>query len=156
MRSCTNASIVCSVEELDFWRSLIQKAFERLEDRILKLQQEKKAAEEEMFVELEAFNILPSIIALRDDRDVSELTPDDPYVEMGKEIHIMESNQFLLKERCQNAWLKLQRLEDVRFKISQEIKNKKDTVDTDNRLLALNKLSTDISRKLEPLRNPRR
>lgn len=109
-----------------------------------------------MFVELEAFNILPTIIALRDDRDLSELTPDDPYIEMRKELHIMESNQFLLKERCQNAWIKLQRLEDVRFKILQELKNKKDTVDTDNRLLALNKLSTDVSLKLEPLRNPRR
>lgn len=144
------------MEELDLWRGLIQRSFERLEDKILNLQLEKKAAEEEMFVELEAFEILPKIMALRDARHMSELTPDDPYNEMRKELHIMESNQLLLKERCQNAWLKLQRLEDVRFKLAQELKNKKNTVDTDNRLLTLDRQSTDISLKLEPLRNPRR
>lgn len=144
------------MEELEFWRGLIQTTFERLEGKILNLQVEKKAAEEEMVVQLKSLDVLPKILALRDERYMTELTPDEAYLEMMKEQHILEANQLLLKERCQSAWLKLQRLEDVRFKILQELKNKKDTVDMDARLLAMNRFSTDISYKMEPLRNPRR
>lgn len=91
---------------------------------------------------------------MRDCRVGAELTYDEPDTEIRNELRVLENNQNLLAERCQNAWQKLTRLEEVRFIIGQEIENKVEAVDMDTVSLTLNRTSSGLSYKPDPMRNP--
>lgn len=91
---------------------------------------------------------------MRDCRLGAELTYDEPDTEIKNELAILENNQVLLADRCQKAWEKLTRLEEVRFNIGLEIENKVEAVDMDTVQLTLNRNSSGISYKPDPMRNP--
>ncbi|KAH8355209.1 hypothetical protein KR093_008304 [Drosophila rubida] len=151
----SNELLTKRIAELEHWRDLITKTFERLEREVVALQEEKKAVEEEINSQVEPLTIISKVMSIRDGREIPEITHDIPDTELLNELFILENNQRLLVDICQKAWQKLVRLEEVRFKIQQELKNKKDTEDTDSALLAMNRNSTNMSYKPDPLRNPR-
>lgn len=93
---------------------------------------------------------------MRDSRLGSEMTYDEPDNEVKNELMVLENNQRLLADRCQKAWEKLSRLEDIRYKIGMEIENKVEAVELDFLQLALDRYSSSLSYKPDPLRNPQR
>lgn len=140
---------------MDHWRDLIAKTFGRLELEIEALREEKKAAESELDSQIRPLSVISKVMSIRDGRLIPETTHDAPDTEIKNELYILENNQRLLVERCQKAWEKLLRLEEVRFKISRELANKRDTEDMESALVALDRNSANISLKPDPLRNPR-
>ncbi|XP_034476741.1 tektin-2-like [Drosophila innubila] len=143
------------IAELDHWRDLIAKTFGRLELEIEALREEKKAAESELDSQIRPLAVISKVMSIRDGRLIPETTHDAPDTEIKNELYILENNQRLLVDRCQKAWEKLLRLEQVRFKITRELANKQDTEDMDSALVALDRNSAKISYKTDPLRNPR-
>ncbi|KAL7738368.1 hypothetical protein ACLKA6_006686 [Drosophila palustris] len=148
-------ALVVRIAELDHWRELIAKTFGRLELEIEALREEKKAAESELDSQIRPLAVIAKVNSIRDGRLIPETTHDAPDTEIKNELYILENNQRLLKDRCQKAWEKLIRLEEVRFKIQRELANKQDTEDMDSALVALDRNSSNISFKPDPLRNPR-
>ncbi|KAH8398953.1 hypothetical protein KR222_001611 [Zaprionus bogoriensis] len=148
-------ALTTRVEELTLWWDLIRRAFERLENKALELEAERRAIEEELHMQMKPLSILSQILTARDSRLLSELTHDNADFELKNELYLLENNQRLLKEIGQHAWEKMRRLDIVCIKIRQELKNKKDTEIMEKELLALDKASPNITYKLEPLRNPR-
>lgn len=59
-------------------------------------------------------------------------------------------------DRCQASWEKLNRLQEVRFKLTLEIDNKEESVEIDKDQLTLDKNCANISFKLDALRTPKK
>jgi len=140
----------CSVVELNNWRQIILRTFERIVSEINALQEEKDITERELAALSSPIAVISEVLTMRDCRLGAELTYDEPDTEVKNELRILENNQRLLAERCQKAWSKLTRLEEVRFKIGLEIENKVEAVDLDTVQLALNRNSAGISYKPNP------
>lgn len=58
----------------------------------------------------------------------------------------------MLIERCQSTWEKINRLEEVRFKVNLDINDKGETVELDRDQLTLDKNCANISYKTDPTR----
>ncbi|KAM8713607.1 hypothetical protein ACLKA7_013859 [Drosophila subpalustris] len=151
----TNDALADRIVELNSWRQIIQRTYERIEVEIHALQEEKDITERELAALSGPIAVISEVLTNRDGRLGSELTYDEPDTEIKNELRILENNQRLLAERCQKAWAKLTRLEEVRFKISMEIESKVEAVDLDTVQLALNRNSAGISYKPDPMRNPK-
>lgn len=65
---------------------------------------------------------------------------------------MVESVKKLLVERCQKAWEKLNKLEEVKFKLHLEIDDKAEAIDIDKDQLTLDKNCANISFKPDSLR----
>ncbi|KAH8402138.1 hypothetical protein KR009_010007 [Drosophila setifemur] len=151
----TNEALTDRISELNRWRDIIAKTFERIEREIVMLQDEKNATERELEALAGPISVIAECLTMRDGRLGSEITYDEADTEIKNELAILENNQRLLSDRCQKAWEKLARLEEVRFKIGLEIENKVEAVELDNSQLALDRNSANISFKPDATRNPK-
>lgn len=91
------------------------------------------------------------MLSLRDNRIASELTYDKASFEIKNELDLLENNRRLLSELIQKAWEKLLHLEEVRFKVDQEVKNKLETIEIDSAQRSLDRNSSEISYKVEAI-----
>lgn len=66
----------------------------------------------------------------------------------------MESVKKLLIDRCQTSWEKLNRLEEVKFKLVLDINDKGETMEIDKEQLKLDRNCANISYKTDSLRIP--
>ncbi|XP_034650641.1 tektin-B1 [Drosophila subobscura] len=151
----TNEGLTDRISELNRWRDIIAKTFDRIEREIYMLQEEKNATERELETLTGPISVIAECLTMRDGRLGSEMTYDEADTEIKNELAILENNQRLLADRCQKAWEKLTRLEEVRFKIGMEIDNKLEAVELDNSQLALDRNAANISYKPDPTRNPK-
>lgn len=65
---------------------------------------------------------------------------------------MVENVKKILMDRCQAAWEKLNRLEEVRFKLKLDINDKTESLEIDKDQLTLDKNCANISFKIDPLR----
>jgi len=137
------------------WRKILSKALERLEDEMHTLHEEKFKTERVLDSLGGPIALIGEVLYMRDCRLGAELTYDEPDKEIKNELYVLENNQRLLSDRCQDAFEKLKRLEDLRLKLRMEIETKDETIDIDRKQLALNRSSTKISFKPDSQRNPR-
>nr|CBE66817.1 CG3085-PA [Drosophila ananassae] len=151
----TNEALTDRISELNRWKDIISKTFERIEREIDMLQEEKNATERELETLAGPISVIAECLTMRDGRLGSEITYDEADTEIKNELAILENNQRLLADRCQKAWEKLTRLEEVRFKIGMEIENKVEAVELDKSQLALDRNAANISYKPDPTRNPK-
>ncbi|KAH8398954.1 hypothetical protein KR222_001612 [Zaprionus bogoriensis] len=151
----TNEALQDRIIELNSWRDIILRTFQRIEAEISSLQEQKDITERELATLSGPIAVISEVLTMRDGRLGAELTYDEPDTEIKNELRILENNQRLLADRCQKAWEKLTRLEEVRFNIGMEIENKVEAVDLDTVQLALNRNSAGISYKPDPMRNPK-
>lgn len=140
---------------MERWRKILVSTFERVETEIQTLKREQYLTERELDALGPPICLVSEVLAMRDNRLGSELTYDEPDKEIKTELTIMMNNQRLLTERCQKAWEKFNRLDDLRSKMLLEIENKVDTIDIDMQQLALDNRSNKISYKMDPLRSPK-
>lgn len=62
----------------------------------------------------------------------------------------------MLTDRCQASWEKLNRLDEVRFKLMLELDNKNEAIAIDTDQLTLDKNCANISFKTDALRTPKK
>lgn len=68
----------------------------------------------------------------------------------------MEDIKKMLTDRCQASWEKLNRLDEVRFKLMLELDNKNEAIAIDTDQLTLDKNCANISFKTDALRTPKK
>lgn len=61
----------------------------------------------------------------------------------------------MLTEICQAAWEQINKLEELRICVAEDLDNKNNTICIDTKLLEMTKNSTNISLKPDPLRVPK-
>lgn len=64
---------------------------------------------------------------------------------------MLENLKQLLTEICQIAWEQLNKLEELRTNIAEDLENKNNTINIDTELLDMTKDSHNISLKPDPL-----
>jgi len=67
----------------------------------------------------------------------------------------LENLKNLLAEVCQNAWEKINKLEELEIDVAEDLEKKNNTINIDGELLEMTKDSNNISLKPHPLRVPK-
>ncbi|XP_064536145.1 tektin-2-like [Drosophila montana] len=150
----SNVALTDRILELTSWREIIAKTYERIENEIHALEQEKILTERDLDALSGPITVISEMLNKRDSRLGSEITYDEPDKEIKNELYVLENNQRLLSDRCRKAWEKLTRLADVRIKISMEVENKIEAVDLERKQRELDRNSTRISFKTDSMRYP--
>jgi len=78
------------------------------------------------------------------------------YVLLAQELGVIEHVKELFTDMCHNAWVQLNKLREVQFKLQLDIDNKKDAVAIDRGNLEMTKDSAGTSYMPDPLRKPKR
>jgi len=68
----------------------------------------------------------------------------------------LEKLKTSLAEICQNAWEKINQLEELQMNVIKDLENKNNTIEIDSKLLIMTKDSENISLKPDPLRAPKK
>lgn len=141
---------------MDNWRQIMQSCFERIVGEMNFLRQEKVRTETDLDALQLPFTVVTECLSMRDSRLQTELTQDDADIELKKELHVVESNQKMLRDQCQCAWDKLNQLTNVRSKIDIEIEHKTNAQECDTHQLGIDRFCANLTYKLDPLRNPKK
>ncbi|XP_078040896.1 tektin-B1 [Augochlora pura] len=150
-----NARLADRLTELSRWREVLQSFLDKLLSEIHLLKDEKADAEKELENINYPLQVTAQCISMRDCRRGTELTYDEADTELKKELCVIENVKHSLTQRIQAAWEKLNRLEEVRFKIALEVEDKDETIKIDKENLSLDRTCANISFKPNALRVPK-
>ncbi|XP_012284143.1 tektin-2 [Orussus abietinus] len=150
-----NARLSDRTTELSRWRELFEAHLEHLESEMRHLRNEKCETERELENLNLPLQVTAECISMRDCRRGTELTYDEPDIELKKELCILEGAKKLLTDRVQAAWEKLNRLEEVKFTLGLDLENKIEAINIDKGNLNLDVTCADISYKPNALRIPK-
>lgn len=142
--------------ELDGWRQAMQSCHDRLVGEMNFLRQEKMRTETDLDALQLPCAVTTDCLSMRDTRLHTELTQDDVDIELKRELHTVESNQKMLRDQCQCAWDKWNQLNDVRSKIDLEIEHKTSAHECDTNQLGIDRFCSQLTYKLDPLRDPKK
>lgn len=95
-------------------------------------------------------------LSMRDNRMHGELTQDDANVELKRELTIVESGVKTLADQCERAWEQLNRLNEVKMKLNVDLMHKHEARDCDNQQRFTNEVTSNVTFKTDPMRNPRK
>ncbi|KAL1502329.1 hypothetical protein ABEB36_007485 [Hypothenemus hampei] len=140
------------VTELDRWKELLEACLQRIDKEVRLLKDEKLETEQEIDSLNVPIEVISECISMRDNRLGAELTYDEGDTELKKELCVMENVKKILVERCQAVWEKLNKLNEVRFKLNLDINDKHEAIEIDKDQLTLDKNCANISFKTDPLR----
>ncbi|XP_060519916.1 tektin-2 [Cylas formicarius] len=147
-----DARLADRVTETDHWRQRLEACAARIDGEMALLADEKFSTEKQIDAMSIPFNVMSECISMRDNRLPAELTNDDADAELKKELCVAENRKRALIERCHAAWEKINKLNEVRFKLSVDIGDKREAIEIDANQLATHKNCAEISHKLDPLR----
>lgn len=150
-----NARLADRITELSRWKETIEACLDRVNREMNSLKDEKFSTERELDQLGIPLSVISECISMRDNRQGFELTYDEGDTELKKELCIVESVKRLLVERCQAAWEKINRLQEVRFKLQLDINDKSEALEIDKDQLTLDKNCANISYKIDPMRIPK-
>lgn len=141
------------VTELDRWIDVLRSCLRRVDDEIAALKDEKFSTEREIDALGIPLGVVSECISMRDNRLGAELTYDDADNELKRELSVIESVKKNFIDRCLSAWEKINKLNEVRFKLELDINDKTEAREIDQDQLTLNKNCANISHKTDSLRS---
>lgn len=147
---------ICSVQELDRWYAEIRLCLDRLLKEINSLRLQKSLTESVLDALSVRLSVATECLSMRDNRMYGELTQDDANVQLKQELANVESSIKTLADQCQRAWEQLNRLNDVKMKLNLELMHKNEARDCDNQQRFITELSSNITFKTDPTRNPKK
>ncbi|KAH1011294.1 tektin-2-like [Dendroctonus ponderosae] len=147
-----NVRLADRVTELDRWKEVLESCLQRIDKEVGLLKDEKYETEKEIDSLGIPLGVISECISMRDNRLGSELTYDEGDTELKKELCVVEGVKKMLIERCQAAWEKVNKLNEVRFKLNLDINDKHEAIEIDKDQLTLDKNCANISFKTDPLR----
>ncbi|XP_018575761.1 tektin-B1 [Anoplophora glabripennis] len=147
-----NVRLSDRILELDRWKQTLMALMDRINREMNLLKDEKFSTERELDALGIPLSVISECISMRDCRQGAELTYDDGDMELKKELCVVETVKKLLVERCQAVWEKLNKLEEVKFKLNLEINDKSEALEIDRDQLNLDKNCANITFKTDSLR----
>ncbi|XP_022177341.1 tektin-B1-like [Myzus persicae] len=151
----TNSKIFDRRIEIIRWKNLIELCYKNLQKEIKDLKIEKEKTEKFIeFLNLN-FTVTNHCLSIRDERGDADLCHDIASIELKKEQRTLEKLKNLLVKVCQNAWEKINKLEELEIYVAEDLDKKNNTINIDTELLKMTKDSNNISLKPHPLRVPK-
>ncbi|XP_043289923.1 tektin-2 [Venturia canescens] len=147
-----NTRLADRITEISRWHAILESLLKRIAFETGILRDEKADAEKNLEVLNIPLHITAQCISMRDCRRGTELTYDEPDKELKKELCVIENVRKLITESVQAAWQKLNRLEEVRFKVNLDLEDKVESIEIEKENLQLSRNSASISYKPDALR----
>lgn len=144
------------MQELDRWYAELRLCLDRLLKEINALRLQKTLTESALDALSIRLSVSTECLSMRDNRMHFELTQDDANVQLKQELAIVESSVKTLADQCQRAWEQLNRLNDVKMKLNLELMHKNEARDCDNQQRFMTELSSNVTFKTDPMRNPKK
>lgn len=119
------------------------------------MRDERAEAEKDLDSIQHPLKVAAECISMRDCRRGTELTYDEPDTELKKELTVIEGLKKTLTDKVQAAWEKLNRLEEIEFKVNLDLQDKVEAIEIDKDNCNLNRNSAIISYKPNALRIPK-
>ncbi|XP_015119462.1 tektin-2 [Diachasma alloeum] len=143
------------VKELKKWQEILEKLSSCLSSEMKQLRDEQSESERDLDnIEL-PLQVVAQCISMRDCRRGTELTYDEADTELKKELTVVEAVKKRLTEKIHAAWVKLNKLEEVKFQLNLDLDDKTETIAIDGDNLIMNRNSGGISYKPNALRIPK-
>lgn len=147
-----NVRLADRITELDRWRDSLTSAKQRINREMTSLRDEKFSTERELDTLGLTLTVILECISMRDCRQGSELTYDEGENELKKELCVAKGVKRMLMDRCQATWEKINKLEQVLFRLNLEINDKSEAIEIDKDQLTLDKNCANITFKTDALR----
>lgn len=144
------------MQELDRWYAELRLCLDRLLKEINSLRLQKSLTESAVDALSVRLSVGTECLSMRDNRMHGELTQDDANVELKRELTIVESSVKTLADQCERAWEQVNRLNEVKMKLNLELMHKNEARDCDNQQRFTNEVSSNVTFKTNPMRNPRK
>ncbi|XP_008558946.1 tektin-2 [Microplitis demolitor] len=153
--SLNNTRLDDRVKELSKWEETASKLLNELSLEKKRLRDERAEAEKDLDSIQHPLKVAAECISMRDCRRGTELTYDEPDTELKKELTVIEGLKKTLTDKVQAAWEKLNRLEEIEFKVNLDLQDKVEAIEIDKDNCNLNRNSAIISYKPNALRIPK-
>ncbi|KAG8311469.1 tektin 2 (testicular) [Homalodisca vitripennis] len=129
---------------------------EAVEKEIADLTTEKEITESEIENLNLNFTLANECLSMRDQRGGADLCRDEAETELKHELSTLESLKKMLTDKAQAAWEQMNRLEEVRFQLKQDLQDKDETLEICRNNLGMDKNCANTSFKPDPLRLPKK
>ncbi|KAL1129309.1 hypothetical protein AAG570_013838 [Ranatra chinensis] len=148
-----NARLTDRLIEVTKWRELLDNYRQLIDKEIADMKKEKEETEAEIeFLGL-SFTVVNECLTQRDQRSGADLCTDEAEIEIKHELRMLESLKELLTAKCQSAWEQLNSLDEIKFRIMQDLEDKDETIAIDQANLGMDKHGANISYKPNTLRS---
>ncbi|XP_054288147.1 tektin-2-like [Macrosteles quadrilineatus] len=149
-----NVRLADRITEVSRWRELIESCLKAIEKEIAELSSEKEITETEIERLNLNFTVVNECLSMRDQRGGADLCRDEGEAELKHELSTLESLKKMLTDKAAAAWEQINRLEEVRFQLQQDLLDKDEALEICRNSLGLDKNCANISYKPNPLRLP--
>jgi len=147
-----NARLSDRLIEVGRWRDLLNNCVRAISKEISDMSHEKGLTEGEIeFLGL-SFTVVNECLTQRDQRGGADLCTDDAEIEIKHELATLESLKTMLSQKCMAAWEQMNRLEEIKAKIEQDLRDKEETIEIDTGNLGMDKHGASITYKPNALR----
>ncbi|XP_014226826.1 tektin-2-like [Trichogramma pretiosum] len=135
------------VTELSRWRGNFESVLDALSKEIDLLIEERADTEKELELLDHPLQIANRCIGKRNNRTSSEITYDDVDVQLRAEVDLIEAKRKLFTADIKTAWDKLNRLEEMKARIIEEIRDKSEATGIDSENLELSRIFPNFTYK---------
>ncbi|XP_073968914.1 tektin-B1 [Rhodnius prolixus] len=142
------------VQEMIQWRETVYASIRAIEIEFGKLKEEKDLTEAEIEYLQLGFGLVNECLTQRDQRGGADLCTDDAEIELKYELNTLEGLKRAMTEKCMTAWEELNKLDELKLLLQQDLENKDEAIEIDQYNLGMDKHSACISYKPDALRTP--
>uniref|UniRef100_A0A0A9XWS8 Tektin n=1 Tax=Lygus hesperus TaxID=30085 RepID=A0A0A9XWS8_LYGHE len=136
------------------WKNTMEDLVKAIDREISEMRKEKELTEAEIeFLGL-SFTVVNDCLTQRDQRGGADLCTDDGEIEIKYELQMLENLKAMMTQKCMDAWIQVNRLDELKFKIVRDIHDKVDALLIDQEAVELDKNGGNISFKPDPARIP--
>jgi tektin-2 len=143
------------LDEIEEWRQILRYQIQDIDKELEAMRTSKHMCEKmlnDMKVPLDV-NIENHVT--REGRLGIDLVQDEPNAELTNETKVIDNIKRRLHMKCQQSFEQINRLQEARQQLLNDLNDKNSAFDIDEENLALNKHSSAISFKPNPLRIPK-
>ncbi|XP_062889692.1 tektin-2 [Mobula hypostoma] len=142
------------IDDVERWKELLEIALCDINAEIDALTKTKEEAERALEAKNLNLDVAIESLTLREGRQGIDLVTDQVHEQLLKEVEVIDGSKKALQQKVSEALEQLSLLMEARQQLIFDIKNKRETLNTDGVALSLNNNSPNISLKPNPLRIP--
>lgn len=143
------------LDEIEEWRQILRYQIKDVDRELEAIRVTKNVCENQLNDMKVALDVNIENLTTRDGRLGVDLVRDEPESELNKETKVIDAIKRNLHHKCQNAYEQIDRLQEARQQLLNDLNDKNSSHAIDEENLALTKHSSAISFKPNPLRIPK-
>lgn len=150
-----NNRLADRLDEIEEWRQILRYQIKDIDRELEAIRVTKNQCENQLNDLKVPLDVNIENLVTRDGRLGVDLVRDEPEAELHQETKVIDAIKRNLHQKCQKAYEQIDRLQEARQQLLNDLNDKNSAHSIDEENLALNKYSSAISFKPNPLRIPK-